>query len=135
MASVPKETPTPIPILADWPRPPEGVDKGFATTELEADAVGDVGMPVCDTGAVAVEDDAVFVREGAAVTVDFAVARMLLTALSGMRAWPRIANCPWRLSSQHVLLTLSLVRGQKLPSEQLLSCMDLTPTPEHHRCR
>lgn len=55
--------------------------------------------------------------------VEFPIAWMLLTTLTGIRACPSAANSP-RCSSQHVVFTTSLARGQNVPSEQLFSCWD-----------
>ena len=90
----------------------------------------DVEADVRETVAGAMEDAQESVR-GAEEVVAFFAARMLLTALSGMRACPRMGYCPWRLSSQHVAFKSSLVRGQTDPSEQLLSCRDSTTSPKH----
>ena len=59
--------------------------------------------------------------EGAEEIVEFTVARILLSTLGEIRSGPNAAISPSRLSQQ-VVFTSLFVRGQKLPSEQALSC-------------
>ena len=70
---------------------------------------------------------------GAEVEVEVPVALMLLNTLKGIRACPSNANSP-RCSSQHVVFTSSLARGQNVPSEQLFSCWDSVLISKQVRC-
>lgn len=146
---VPNEMPTPIPILADSPRPAADAD-GDVKAGVEAGVEADVEMVVRRTVTGGMEDleepvggaeEAIGVERtvgepvtgeikelgesvgGAEEAVEVPVARMLLTTLTGIRACPSAANSP-RCSSQHVVFTASLARGQNVPSEQLFSCWD-----------
>ncbi len=104
-------TPTPMPIFADWGRP-----------EAEAAGVavgGDVVMAVCEVGAMEEEVEGVEgPEEGALVEL---LASMLLTSALERRIDPGVSpNWFW----QHVVFASVFVRGQKLPSEQALSCTE-----------
>ena len=116
---LPSETPTPVSIFADGSRPAAAaVDDGRGVGR--AGVVVDVGAVVWEPeaeGAEALEKDV----EGAEEIVEFTVARILLNTLGEMRSCPSVANSPSWLSQQ-VVFTSLFVRGQKLPSEQPLSC-------------
>lgn len=153
---VPNEMPTPIPTFAGSPRPAPGVD-GDVKAGVEAGSKVGVEIVVRRTVTGGMEDleeteggaeEAVNVEigDGRTVTgeikelgelvglaeeaVEVPVARILLTTLTGIRACPSAANSP-RCSSQHVIFTTSLVRGQNVPSEQLFSCWDSVLISKH----
>ena len=130
---VPSEIPTPVPIFADSSRPAaaavaDGSAAVGARIEVDVEAVAVVGVGIeVDVEAVvwkpeAEEEKALEnVVEGVEEVVEFTVARILLSTLGEMRSCPTAPNSP-RWLSQQVVFTSLFVRGQKLPSEQLLSC-------------
>ncbi len=97
-----------------------------ADPEGKRDVISAVEALVLEANVEVLEGVEVSVCE-AEEAVEVFAARILLTALAGITAWPSTANCPWRSSSQHVKLVSTLVRGQNDPSEQLLSCWDSNP--------